>query len=106
MRGTGTPVEERNPGPLDADVAPTDPNATVRLVARARAGDRDALDQLFARFGPELQRFARGRLPRWARDLADTPDLVQEVLLRTFTHLEGFESRGEGALRAYMRQAL
>lgn len=83
-----------------------DPNATFRLIARARAGDRDALDLLFARYGSDLQRFARGRLPQWARDLADTPDLVQEVLLRTFTQIEGFEDRGEGALRAYMRQAL
>jgi len=70
------------------------------------AGDREALDLLFARYGPELHRFARGRLPRWARDLADTPDLVQEVLLRTFMQMGGFENRGEGALRAYMRQAL
>jgi RNA polymerase sigma factor (sigma-70 family) len=46
----------------------------------------EALDEgaryLFAGHAPELQRFARGRLPRWARDVADTPDLVQETLLQ------------------------
>jgi RNA polymerase sigma factor (sigma-70 family) len=47
-----------------------------------------------------------GRLPRWARDLADTDDLVQDTLLRTFTKIEDFEVRGPGALQAYLRQAV
>ena len=85
---------------------PDDAETTIRLLERARAGDREALEQLFARHGPELQRFARGRLPRWARDIAETPDLVQETLLQVFKHIDAFEHRGVGALRAYMRQAL
>lgn len=91
-----------------SDQAPAadDPDATVHLLARARAGDQSALEHLFARYGPELRRFARGRLPRWARDVADTPDLVQETLLQVFKHIHRFEIRGDGALRAYMRQAL
>jgi RNA polymerase sigma-70 factor (ECF subfamily) len=80
--------------------------STVRLLSRARAGDHEALEALFARFGPELRRFVRGRLPRQVRGMVDTPDVVQETLLQTFTHLNGFDNRGEGALRAYMRQAL
>ena len=79
---------------------------TLDLLARAREGDRDALDQLFARHIPLLRRWASGRLPRWARDIADTPDLVQETAFQTFTHLETFEPRGDGALQAYLRQAL
>jgi RNA polymerase sigma factor (sigma-70 family) len=79
---------------------------TATLLGRARAGDRAALDALFGRYGPELTRFAHGRLPRWARDLTDTPDLVQETLLHTFRHLAQFQWRGEGALRAYTRQAV
>ena len=80
--------------------------ATLELLTRARSGDRTALEELFARFGPELRRFAHGRLPQWARGMAETPDVVQETLLETFNHLEQFEHRGEGALRAYMRQAV
>jgi RNA polymerase sigma-70 factor (ECF subfamily) len=64
------------------------------------------MDDLFARYLPGLQRWARGRLPRWARDLADTPDVVQEVMLHTFRRIEDFEHRGEGALRAFLRQAV
>jgi RNA polymerase sigma-70 factor (ECF subfamily) len=79
---------------------------TVELLARARDGDREALDRLFARQIPVLRRWAAGRLPRWARDVADTSDLVQESVLETFKRIESFEPRGEGALQAYLRQAL
>jgi RNA polymerase sigma-70 factor (ECF subfamily) len=92
-------MERDEPG-----VAATD--RTLDLLARAREGDGDALDQLFARHIPLLRRWASGRLPRWARDIADTPDLVQETAFQTFTHLDTFEPRGDGALQAYLRQAL
>jgi RNA polymerase sigma-70 factor (ECF subfamily) len=82
------------------------PDATIRLLERARAGDDAALEALFARYLSPLRRWASGRLPRWAREMSDTQDLVQETLLQTFRKLEGFESRGEGALYAYLRQAL
>jgi len=81
-------------------------DSTLTLLTRARGGDRLALDDLFARYLPGLRAWARGRLPRWARDLADTPDIVQEVLLETFKRIDGFEHRGEGALRAYLRQGV
>jgi RNA polymerase sigma-70 factor (ECF subfamily) len=80
--------------------------STLSLLTRARAGDDQALNDLFARYIPVLQRWASGRLPRRARDLVDTPDLVQETLVQTFKKMEGFEYRGEGALTAYLRQAV
>jgi RNA polymerase sigma-70 factor (ECF subfamily) len=45
-------------------------------------------------------------LPRWARDLADTDDLVQDTLTQTFKRIESFEPRRVGALQAYLRQAV
>lgn len=80
--------------------------ATFELLARAHAGDHAALEQLFARYLPRLQRWARGRLPQWARDGTDTQDLVQETLLQTFKQIERFEPRREGAFQAYLRQAV
>jgi len=80
--------------------------STLTLLTRARSGDEVALNDLFARYIPSLRRWASGRLPRWARDLADTPDLVQETLAQVFHKIEGFEHRGEGALQAYLRQAV
>jgi RNA polymerase sigma factor (sigma-70 family) len=80
--------------------------STFHLIQRFRSGDKQALEQLFARHLPRLQRWAKGRLPRWARDLADTQDLVQETLLQTFNRIDVFEPEREGALQAYLRQAV
>lgn len=81
-------------------------DSTLRLLDRARAGDRDAIDRLVARNLKPLQRWASGRLPKWARDLADTDDLVQDTLLQTFKRLDVFEPRHAGALQAYLRHAV
>src|SRR5262245_21548443 len=83
-----------------------DIESTVHLLERARGGDRDALDRLLARHLRPLKRWARGRLPQWARDLADTDDLIQDALLQTFKRIDDFDARGVGALQAYMRQAV
>ncbi len=79
---------------------------TADLLQRARIGDAEALNELFGRYLPSLRRWARGRLPRWTRDLRDTDDVVQETLLQTLKHIDVFQPRHEGALQAYLRQAL
>jgi RNA polymerase sigma-70 factor (ECF subfamily) len=84
----------------------TDAEGTLHLLTAARAGDAEALERLFGRYLPSLHRWARGRLPGWARDISDTHDLVQETVVQVFTKLDGFEYRGEGALLADLRQAL
>ena len=95
--------------PDHGDRPPGESNAlesTVALIEQARGGDREALERLVARHVAPLRRYVSGRLPRWARDLSDTDDLVQDTLLRTFKNLDGFEPRGAGALQAYLRQAV
>jgi RNA polymerase sigma factor (sigma-70 family) len=79
---------------------------TADLLQRARLGDAEALNDLFARYLPSLRRWARGRLPKWTRDLRDTDDVVQETLVQTLKHIGDFQPRHEGALQAYLRQAL
>jgi RNA polymerase sigma-70 factor (ECF subfamily) len=83
-----------------------DPETTVELLNRVKAGDAAARERLVARCIPPLRRWARGRLPSYARDMLDTEDLVQESVLAALGRLEGFEARREGALQAYLRQAL
>ena len=80
--------------------------STFSLVERAQQGDERALDRLMARHLTPLRRWARGRLPQWARDGTDTDDLVQHALLQTFKRLDHIEIRGPGALQAYLRQAV
>ncbi len=80
--------------------------STVELLARARAGDQAALDEVFARAIPLLKRWASGRLPRWTREMIDTDDLVQETVVNTLKHIDVFEYRVDSALQAYLRQAV
>jgi RNA polymerase sigma-70 factor (ECF subfamily) len=84
----------------------SDLESTIELLARAREGDQGAIDRLFHLHYRPLRRWASGRLPNWARALADTDDLVQETLIQTFKRLDVFEPRRVGALQAYMRQAI
>jgi RNA polymerase sigma-70 factor (ECF subfamily) len=80
--------------------------STALLLEKVKQGDRAALDLLLERHLPRLRRWASGRLPRHLRDAVDTEDLVQETVIRTLRTIEGFEYRREGALQAYLRQAL
>ena len=81
-------------------------DTTIRLLARARQGDGAALDEVFATAIPPLKRWASGRLPRWARDVIDTDDLVQETVINTLKRIDVFEYRVDAALQAYLRQAV
>jgi RNA polymerase sigma-70 factor (ECF subfamily) len=83
-----------------------DGETTVAILARVRAGDSLALEALAARLLPRLRRWAAGRLPAWARDLAETQDLVQETITSVLAHLREFEPRHEAALTVYLREAL
>ena len=94
------------PQGLGAHSSTAELESTIDLLRRARHGDAAALERLFARHLKPLQRWARGRLPGWARDLADTDDLVQDTLLKTFKRMEELEPRQAGALQAYLRQAV
>lgn len=85
---------------------PLAPETTVELLALAKAGDREALDRLLTRCLPALRRWAHGRLPQHARGMFDTADLVQEAAIGAMRRLEAFEPRHQGALQAYLRQAV
>src|SRR5262245_57693028 len=80
--------------------------SSFELIQRVRQGDRKALNTLLERHLPRLRRWASGRLPRQARDSVDTDDLVQETVVSTLKRIESLEYQREGALQAYMRQAL
>lgn len=80
--------------------------STAVLLTRARRGDEQALNRLFARYLQPLTRWARGRLPGWARDLRETDDLVQDALTQTLQNVHQFDPVGQGALYGYLRQAV
>jgi RNA polymerase sigma-70 factor, ECF subfamily len=82
------------------------PASSADLILRAQRGDRSALSALLSRHMPMLQRWAHGRLPRWARAFGDTADLVQDAVLNTFRRFDQFDARGEKALQGYLRLAV
>lgn len=77
--------------------------STAILLERVRGGDIAARNDLVARYLPMLRRWSHGRLPRAARDLSDTDDLVQVALIRALNRVEGFVPQREGAFLAYLR---
>ncbi len=82
---------------------PTNLESTATLIAKVRSGDSSARERLCAIYIPLLTRWAHGRLPDYARDLAETDDLVQVSLLRALNNIERFKSDREGAFLAYLR---
>lgn len=80
--------------------------STARLLASVRRGERRARERLVARYMPILTRLAHGRLPRSARGLVDTNDLVLDTLERALDRVKDFDPRHEGAFLAYLRRIL
>lgn len=80
--------------------------STATLVSQLQAGDGRARERLFNRCLPLLRRWARGRLPHYGRDLAETDDLVQVTMMRALNNLDSFEPRRQGAFLAYLRHIL
>jgi RNA polymerase sigma factor (sigma-70 family) len=91
---------------MSDDRLDVDSDSSFELLRRSRSGDVQALNRLLERYMPALRRWARGRLPAWARDVSDTQDLVQDTLIQAMKHLDTFRPQREGALQAYLRQAL
>jgi RNA polymerase sigma factor (sigma-70 family) len=81
-------------------------DSSLVLVLKAQEGDERAREELCARYLPRLRRWARGRLPAWARDHLDTEDIVQETLVRSIRQLDGFSATHDRAFWAYTCQAL
>ena len=80
--------------------------STATLLAKVKDGDEMAREQLCSTYLPMLKRWAHGRLPAYARDLAETDDMVQNTLIKAMNKLDSFSSIREGAFLAYLRKIL
>lgn len=90
----------------DRPTAAPELTTTIELLEKAQSGDDVALNALLRRCMPPLRRWARGRLPPYARDLVDTQDLVQETVIHALGRLGTFHAEHDGALHAYLRRAV
>jgi RNA polymerase sigma factor (sigma-70 family) len=96
------PPPQRNPTPESVEGT----GSSLRLLRRAQAGETSATNLLFQRQWVALLRWAHGRLPRYARAVADTADIVQDAILQTFRRLSLIEPRGPQTLQVYLRRAV
>ncbi len=78
-------------------------SSTKSLLRRGRLGDRSALDRLFARLLRPLRRIAHGRVPRRARNLYETADVVQEAAVGVWRRFDQLQTDEPGDLEAYIR---
>jgi RNA polymerase sigma-70 factor (ECF subfamily) len=99
-----TPPDTRDARPRITESA--ERLTSIELLRRAQDGHAEALDKLIERYLPPFRRWARHRMPGWARGVMDSDDLVQETLLKTLKNLQSFEPRGVGALQAYLHTAM
>jgi RNA polymerase sigma factor (sigma-70 family) len=79
------------------------------LLEGARRGDREALEELFGRLYPRVQRMVHGHLARdmrqgrpWLAARFSTGDVVQEVFRSVLQDLDAFSGSGEEALIGYI----
>lgn len=83
-----------------------DISTTAFLIEQVKQGNSEAANELMKNLSPLLARWAKGRLPHYARSLNDTADLVQETLLIGLKKINGFESQYVGSFLVYLRVIL
>lgn len=75
-----------------------DPAADTRaLVDAAKAGDRDAFGQLYARYRPVVWRYIHGRIHNWQT----AEDLTHDVFRKAMTAIARFEHQGTKDIGAW-----
>lgn len=85
---------------------PADFSLTTAQVRAAQAGDRDALDQLFARYLPRVTRIAAARLGRNWNELALDDDIAQETFLDAFVALREGRISNDGAFCNWLARCI
>ncbi len=81
-------------------------DSTLDVLERARKGDGSAARILIERTVGPLRRWARGRLPYYARAGANTEDVVQDAVLRALARVDHFEHRSVDGMQKYLRESV
>ena len=69
---------------------PTDPTDTEQLVEKLRAGDRQALTDLFQRHRDRLRRMVELRMDARLQGRVDASDVLQDAFLDTVARLDSY----------------
>ena len=79
---------------------------TAKLVARAKSGDADALNSLFARYHQLMIEVARRRIGARLRVKEEPDDLAQTTFREATRDFASYRYRGEGSLVRWLIQIL
>ena len=99
-----SPAESSDEEDPESDTPDFD--STLDVLPRARSGDAAAARVLIERTVGPLRRWARGKLPRYARDAANTEDVVQDAVVRVLARVDHFEHRSVDGMQAYLRESV
>ena len=99
-------VAEAGVGKLKSGAACTRADAGAEAVPGRDTAVRWALERLFVRLLPMLERWAHGRLPRHARRRCDTEDLVQDACSGAIRHLSDLDERDPAQVDFYLKQSI
>ncbi len=86
----------------DTESESTGSESTEALVAAAQGGDREALDQLLARYLPGMQAFMRKRASDMLLERESAGDLAQSACRLALKEFHRFEYRGENSFRNWL----
>jgi RNA polymerase sigma-70 factor, ECF subfamily len=94
--------------PLPAFVLPEgfENDETAKLVNRAKAGDAEALNELFTRYHQLMVEVARRRIGARLRLKEDADDLAQTTFREATRDFANYEYRGQGSLVRWLVQIL
>jgi RNA polymerase sigma-70 factor (ECF subfamily) len=76
---------------------------TARLLEQARAGDKEALNRLFARHRARLRRMVDLRLDRRLQARIDASDVIQEAYVEVITRLDQYVNHPSYPLFLWLR---
>jgi RNA polymerase sigma-70 factor (ECF subfamily) len=79
---------------------------TTALLEQARAGDREAVEGLFARYLSRVRRIVALRMGWRLRDIHDVDDLVQDALLRVFQSMGSLRAMSGGEFRNFVSRCV
>jgi len=82
--------------------ATPDPDDEAALIARAKAGDGDARDELFRRHFDGVHAWVRLKRSDLLRERESSLDVVQSMFKGVLTDLEHFEYRGRNSFRNWL----
>lgn len=68
-----------------------------RLVKRLRNGENGAMEEFYTRYAPYL----KGVCSRYIVSRDDAKDVLQNALIRIFTHIADFKYKGEDSLKTW-----